>query len=530
MIGHTDHAQGAGVSPIIQGCYDTMAAFYLRQEPDDCAWPPVKATNFINLALIKDQKSWHRTPQKSVDEVVGRKQTTSYHSMLDHIEDCRFTLLEGRPGSGKTTLMNKISCDWANKKVLKSKLVVFIPLRKLNAEPDRSLATILRIACPALQYDRKMEQLVSHVEDREGEGVVFAFDGLDEYLPSYKAQIGVEKTSFFSRMKKDITGHHGVDDVFELFHATLLPKALIVLTSRPAACKEVRKKAKKRIEVLGFLREQISEYIHYYFDNDKEKAQQLEAHLETHPNLMNMAYLPLHCAMLVFLYEDDSILPHTESEFYRHFALSTLLRSQIKRKSGNKVELLSFEQLPPDERATFDNVCKLAFEATISSKQVFKSSEVEGTLTKTDRKTNLGLVVRDRYFMRYGLDETYTFLHLTFQEYLAAIHIAGLNKIQLLEIIKTYGGHANFREVWKFLCGMMDYSNPNTMDAFRDLMRRTSKDDVLFQIRCAYESQNALPCTHIINSVDNRLIINNTRLSPSDCIAIGYVLNKYSSM
>ena len=82
-----------------------MAAYYQRQV-DDRAWPPVKSTNFVNLALIGNQTSWRRTVQKSVDEIIGDKTTTSYKSMVG--DDCigKFTLLQGRPGSGKTVLMN----------------------------------------------------------------------------------------------------------------------------------------------------------------------------------------------------------------------------------------------------------------------------------------------------------------------------------------------------------------------------------------------------------------------------------------
>ena len=158
-----------------------MAAYYRRQV-DDRAWPPVKSTNFINLALIGNQTSWRWTVQESVDEIVRNKTTTSYQSMVD--DNCigTFTLLEGRPGSGKTCLMNKISCDWAKGDILKSSLLIFIPLRRLREEPDRKLATLLRVACSSLPQS-DIKELVSHIKQTQGKGIVFVLDGFDEYVP-----------------------------------------------------------------------------------------------------------------------------------------------------------------------------------------------------------------------------------------------------------------------------------------------------------------------------------------------------------
>lgn len=261
----------------------------------------LKTTNFINLALIKDQTSWRRTVQESVHEIVGKIVATSYHIMFNNLEDCRFILLEGRPGSGKTTLMNKISRDWASGDILASKLLIFIPLQRLNAESDRKLTTILRVACPTLpKVDIKY--LASDIEQSQGEGVVFAFDGLDEYIPRRKRW----------RFKSRHRGESKVDGVFQKLYGKSLTKALIVVTSRPSACREFCEHTGKRMEVLGFCEPQVIEYICHYFDSDRHKAQQIIAHLEQHSNLMNMAYLPLHCAMLVFLYEEDTVLPETK--------------------------------------------------------------------------------------------------------------------------------------------------------------------------------------------------------------------------
>ena len=485
-----------------------MGAYYLRQV-DDRAWPPVKATNFINLALIKDQTSWRKTIQGCVDEIIGEKENISYRSIVDFCGAYNFTLLEGRPGSGKTVLMNKISCDWAKGEILKSKLTIFVPLRRLNAEPDRKLNTLLRVACPALS-SLDITQLVSYIERRQGDGIILAFDGLDEYVPHY-----------YRRLPSDM---QDTDDIFRLIRGESLVNSILFVTSRPAACVNFREYAKKRVEVLGFLKRQINEYIHHYFDNDMHKAQQLVAHLEHHPNLMNMAYLPLHCAMLAFLYEDDTILPQTETEFYKHFTLSTLLRF-IRKRQGFITKIDSFEQLPHDDKVIFDNVCKLAFTATAGSQQVFTCGDIEDVLPNEvvsirDGVSRLGLVVKDCYFMRYGLDETYTFLHLTFQEYLAAVYIASNSNRK--EIIGTLIDKHQFPVVWRFLCGMINFEDADAMDIFKSI---TESEDNVFIMQCCYETQCAAACTSVIQRKQcGQIVFRSVNLNPSECAAIGYTI------
>ena len=240
-----------------------------------------------------------------------------------------------------------------------------------------------------------------------------------------------------------------------------------------------RRNATKWIEVVGFLKEQVTQYIRSYFDNE-EKAQQLIEHLEKHPNLINLCYLPLHCAMLVFLYEEgeeNTVLPTTETEFYKHFTLSTLFRSLSKKMLTSITEpfvLTSFDQLPDGHHTQFKAVCKLAFHATIDSKQVFRRSELEKisfNCGKTsDNENSLGLITIDRYFVSCGVDETYTFLHLTFQEFLAAVHIAKLSEPEQNDVIKEHGNKEHLSDTWRFLFGMLDYSNDCTVNLFKLLM------------------------------------------------------------
>ena len=507
---------------------------YLRQV-DDRAWPPVKSTNFINLALIKDQKSLRKTIQKSVDEVLGEKECVSYAYLLEGIGDGteevedlvddneddneelakndeeltkhyeeltkgaksktnnNLILLQGRPGSGKTTLMNKFSGDWARKRVLQSKLLLLIYLRQLNSQQCRDLTTILQQAFPSLLHHH-----IEEIKRMDGKDVVFALDGLDEYVPQTN------------------------DVLFDVIKGKQLSNAMVIVTSRPAACIEFRQHAARQIEVVGFKREQTLEYINCYFADDKEKAGQLITHLHKYPNLMNMCYLPLHCAMLAFLHEESNTLPESETEFYKHFTLSTLLRS-IRKRDGKVLRLTSFDDLPCNDKILFDEVCKIAFEATVASKQVFSLSDLKSMSKITKEEDSLGLVIIDQYFMRYGLDQTYTFLHLTFQEFLGAVYIAQLNESARMKIIQDHRNESHLSVVWQFLYGMMDFSSPHAMEVFKSITVESKEMDLLSKIQYAYQSQHPPLCSSVI---DRRVEISDCNLSPSDCTAIGYVVNK----
>ena len=498
-------------------CREMLATYYLRQS-DGHAWPPVKQ-NFFSLALIKDnvRPNWRTTFRGSVEDLLSGRNHLSYQHLFDDIArlDKKFILIEGRPGSGKTVLIKKIVCDWANGDVLKSYLVIFVPLQNLNAQRDRSLQTILKVTCPALPAD-DLKQLASHIEYCQGKGVVFVFDGLDEYKPRYS------KRKIQTAEGKKSTVKREIEDIHEIMYGHSLIKAVVLLTSRPSACIEFRRFAGKKIEVLGFLKGQIFEYIKHYFGDDTSKAQQLIDHLHAYPNLLNMCYLPLHCAMLVFFYEEDEVIPTTETEIYKHFMLSTIYRA-IKKNEGAKsklVKLASFGELPKNYRELFTKICHLAFDAMIDSKKMFTSSDVK----HIQGVGKLGLVVKDRYYMKTGEDESYNFQHLTTQEYLAAVYIAGLPEKKQIKLINAHGCKDNLQVMWRFFCGMMLQKAQDTQPVFQTLVEMNT--DTLTRIYYAYEAHQPQPCQHVIQSLKHRIQFSKKQLSRSDCCVIGTVVHQ----
>ena len=503
---------------LIQECQDALATSYLSHT-DELAWPPVKISKFIDLVLIEDKKTWRNTIDGAMDDIINTQThniiyPSNLFSILDDalkdksrlgFSDYKLYLLQGRPGCGKTTLVNMLITEWANGKLLQSRLLFFVTLRRFSTQKNRNLTTIIQQASPVLAKHDQSE-LASCIEKCNGKNAVFVFDGLDEY---------------------SIEQNHEEDVIFRLIRSELLPNALVIITSRPAACNDFRQIATRELEVIGFLQEQIKEYIQCQFN---DKAHRLLDHLEHHPSLMNMCYLPLHCAMFAFLFDGQNILPPTETEFYKYYTISTLLRS-IRRRQNEVITLSTFDQLPPDDKKLFDKVCEVAYNGAVNSKVVFTRAEIfssvfggDSTRTGNDEST-LGLIVIDRFFMRCGLDETYTFLHRTHQEYLAAVHVAQQSSELQYDMIKRHVHNKDLATVWKFLCGMLDYSNFHAMNVFLTL---TKTSNSLFKILCAYESHHSQPCNHILCSLQRGKCIvftaTETNFRPSDFIALDDVI------
>ena len=448
-----------------------LVDFYLCQEDSEStdAWPPLKIVEFVKLALVKqDKHAYHsdlRTPQKDADSIYGEKANIRYEDIFQTVDSRSLVLFEGRPGSGKTTLLVRISCDWAKGAFLNSKLVFLVRLRHLSKIGDIYLHDLLQVACPAFTRD-DVQDLSSYIERRLGEDVVFLLDGFDEYAP------GASNENYVSKL------------ILKMMHS----QSIVILSSRPAATQRFRQRARVWIEVVGFMREQVYQYINCYFEEKKEKSSSLIKHLEDHQNLMNLCYLPLHCAMLVHLYNVDATLPETETEFYRDFTLSLLIRG-IRKHSNMPPNIESFDCLATSEQIVFHKVCKLAFKATLDSRQVFKERELKDICFDNSSEDSLGLVVVDRYFAKSGVDETYTFLHLTLQEYLAAVFVSRLSECEQIDAIDTHFFQQHIFVTSCFLFGILDYSKEITKNLFKQMLVAT-EDAHLHHIRCACESRS----------------------------------------
>ena len=475
--------------------------------PED-SWPPRGGNTYINLALIKQgsiEKAGEyarNTIQGDMDDIFANKDSIEYEDVFSNLESGTRLLIEGRPGSGKTTLVHKFSQDWGRGKLqLKNiKLVFLVHLRGFFNDSNIELRDIVQQYYTQDAGKHMVEEIIKYSVDHNGEGLCFILDGLDEYNPNSKG-----KTFIFKLIKKE-----------------LLPKSIVIVASRPAATAKLRNIATRQVEVIGFLKQQIDDYIEKYSFSDFCKREDLHKYLEQHPNVRHMCYLPIHAAMVCYLFDVmGSKLPRTETKMYTEFANHTLLRNFTRYEKELDYDLESPDDLQGQEKEIFDKICKLAFEKTTASRQVFKKKEIRNIFgDASSGSETMGLITIDQIASICGFKKLYIFLHLTFQEYLAAYHISKLEEEKQLEVINKYSQKKHMIVVWKFYCGLVNFNEQE-----QKLRKIMSLKDDLFNVHCAFESQQTVTCESVIMTGEScTLSFNNHFLTPSDSTAIGYVV------
>ena len=491
-----------------------------REVPPD-SWPPVGTKTFINLVLTRSDTEYSDySIHGNADKVTEKKEKVEYEKIFSEYKTGELILVEGRPGSGKTTLVHKITKDWTERKVLhKAKLVFLIILRNFNHDTEQeTLSGILR---PLYNNDEILRTMSIDVGNADGEGVCFIMDGLDEYQPQDK--------------------HKSV--IYKLLHKTYLPLAMIIVSSRPAATQTLRPEALTlRIEVFGFTKENIVEYVDKFpFNTGSSESNatvidpaRLKEYLHSHPNVFDMCYLPVHAAMICFLYKHEKgYIPCTQTKIYEEFTRSMILR-HLKRHN-NDTQVRSLKELRGNIKKFFKNLCHLAFNMTVNSKQVVTLDEMGIPLSEDacgDDEWSLGLVTINHTAQLSGVYKTYTFLHLTFQEFLTAYYMTNLMAQEQFDLIKKYMPSVLTRSescmsstVWTFYCGLVKFQFQAELTKFYEILYK--EYDMLPLLRCVFESQQQVVCDEVVKHFQGQIWLHST-LTPSDRSVLGYVISTTS--
>ena len=439
-------------------------------------WPPCHSDKLVRLELVEREKGeGYSANTRRGREDEGIKRTPLAYGDLFKVESgkrrVRKVLIEGDAGIGKTTLCIAVSEDWANGKLFQQfELVLLLPLRMKAVASASSLPELLKLLHSS---PRLCDSVARYLEDEEGESVLIIADGWDELGESER-----QKGSFLYQF---LFGHR-------------FCFMSVVVTSRPSASATLRElpDIDRFIEVHGFSKEHIVEYIQSEFTSDQGKADRLREQLEGNPLVESVCSVPLNCAIVCHLWRTlEEALPTTMTELYTKIILNLVLRNIRKFDTYESIlKLPKFDSLPADLQQSWWLLCEFAFRALEKDQLVFFQEELEAFFPK-----DLAL---DKGILRFGLLQSaesvgvgisFHFLHLTFQEYLATLYLARQPTDKQLETFKSFSEEYRFKMVLRFFFG--DKSNLEFNGDIISFIQQTLTciaGDHLSACHCAFEA------------------------------------------
>uniref|UniRef100_A0A3P9C6Z2 NACHT domain-containing protein n=1 Tax=Maylandia zebra TaxID=106582 RepID=A0A3P9C6Z2_9CICH len=476
-------------------------------------------------------------------------------------EPIRTVLTKGVAGIGKTVLTQKYSLDWAEDKANQDIQFIFpFTFRELNVLKEEKFSLV------GLVHHFFTETKEAGICSFEDFQVVFIFDGLDEC----RLPLDFHKTTILTDPRKSTS----VDVLLiNLIRGKLLPSARLWITTRPAAANQIPPDCVGMVtEVRGFTDPQKEEYFRKRF-RDEEQASRIISHIKTSRSLHIMCHIPVFCWITATVLEDvletreGGQLPKTLTEMYIHFLVVQAKVKKVKYDGGAETD----PHWSPESRKMMESLGKLAFDQLQKGNLIFYESDLTECGIDIRAASVYSGVFTQIFKEERGLyqDKVFCFIHLSVQEFLAALHVhltfinSGLNLLEqqqttsqksetgesakkhfyqsaVNKALQSPNGHLDL--FLRFLLGLSLQTNQTLL---RALMTQTGSSSQTNQETVQYikeklsenlSAEKSINLIHCLNELNDRSLVEEIqqyrtsgslstgKLSPAQCSALTFIL------
>ncbi|KAF9566411.1 hypothetical protein EC968_003755 [Mortierella alpina] len=412
-------------------------------------------TCFVNLAIVeapaqrerekqkfKEQAAiFHRIPSSesvrgsNIESSIRLEQLFDKRKLRDGKEGIpKRVLVQGRAGIGKSTLCKKIvhlhqSGLWADR----FEAVLWLPLRRLRGSTCRTLESLLREKVFTSQLDREHEELSRTLAIRANHGkVLFVLDGLDEITTDAQSE----------------------DSPIKVLLRDLLDHKQVVITSRPSGLNaSLLRSIDLELETIGFSQQDVKEFICRVLEPGP--ARTVHDFIQRTPLIQGLVNIPVQLDVICFCWES---LPEDGSQItitrlYQLMTRKLWCKDALRLKKGRRGQSLTEKQInrltPKDidrlmstesrhlgylvfkglrnkHQIEFDEAAILdAFEDLADSDIINDNSPYSAEVLDMVKETSfLHSIDATLETGKKHSQQTWSFLHLTFQEYFAATWVS----------------------------------------------------------------------------------------------------------
>ncbi|XP_036448158.1 uncharacterized protein LOC118822939 [Colossoma macropomum] len=321
----------------------------------------------------------------------------------------RTVLTRGVAGIGKTVSVQKFILDWIDGTANQDVTFIFpLPFRELNLMKGKKLSLIDLLQC--LFPETEILTLIDYVENK----VIFILDGLDEYRLPLDFQ---NNESLF-----DVRESTSVDVLLtNLIKGNLLHPALLWITTRPAAANQIPSECVDRVtEIRGFSDPQKEEYFRKRI-SDQSNAEKIITHIQSSRSLYIMCYIPVFCWISATVLErvlgetESRQIPKTLTQLFTQFMIFQTKHGSQKYQGTCVID-------PHQTRESILALGKLAFQQLQKGNLIFYEEDIrECGINVREMSVHSGMYTQI-FREEFELDQVFTFVHLSIQEFLAALY------------------------------------------------------------------------------------------------------------
>ena len=477
---------------------------------------PSPTEKVFRLAMIQreklqqgqlDDKFVRMTISGRVDDILHAKVPVKLEYIFKNLfHGSEIVLIEGAPGSGKSTLTVHICKKWGKSELYEQfSVVILVQLRDPAIQNAQSISDIL-----PCQNVGMSQEYASEIIATNGRGILWVLDGWDE-LPS-----DLQQDSLFRRL---------LPSTVEAHQHKMLSESSVIVTSRPISSGKLQALASSRIEVLGFTPEEQVRYFTECLKGDLTALGTLLEKINENPVVQSICYLPLNAAFVVhaFTYHHQSI-PSTVYEIYLSVIVSIVRRHFNREHTDHDLpdKLVSLDDISRSKVAgeCFLHLCQMALHGVMKNKVTFSSSEFrEGCST-------LSLLQGIQSFLGGGNVIFYNFIHLVIQEILSAHYLAThvSHSEQVSQFLELFS-QPRFAAVFQYYSAITKLKTPGILDVITKIVREKSRTHVASLFRCLYEAQDSSLCLYVAEQLGYVLDLGSVSLSPLDCFSVSFFVS-----
>ena len=399
-------------------------------------------------------------------------------------------LLQGNPGSGKSTTLRKICHDFASSNLPPEiKVVVRVVLGELEEGSKPKMEDLMQ-TCISEEHNDLIKEITSFARKYNGEGILFLFDGFDELARD------LQKKSLVA----DVLNHKAY------------PKSSYIITSRPSATAQLPPQAVQqmdRVETQGFTEDKMEQFIRQWFQTRPDTGKKVIKIIIDNSKLCDMCRNPLTVLIACTIASEEQMLPDRMTILLK--SLMCLLGNSYLKKKDQEPSIEQWEDLE-EQCSSFKDLADLALHGFLKGQYTFTDRD-SSLPHRPSRLDHMGLFRVTSQKKGGAIIKSYQFFHLIIQEFMSAYALS----LKLSEDQTAFWGE---RLVKGPIIETEDWSEDRSLSLYAD-----QRFETIFQFYAGLSSlRNGSIQQLLFNTVDTNkgLVLSYGYSVPSERSAVVY--------